>query len=81
MDSNIVLVKKMNNQLRVYVDFYDLNNACSKNDYLVPITKVMVDAIMGHELLSFMVMSSGYNQIRRILQGEEMTTFRTPKGI
>src|ERR1051325_7397043 len=41
----------------------------------------MVDATTGHETLSFMDGSSGYNQIRMALEDEEKTTFRTPKGI
>ncbi|KAM2532777.1 hypothetical protein PS1_001342 [Malus domestica] len=41
----------------------------------------MVDATTGHEALSFMDGSSGYNQICMALEDEELTAFRTPKGI
>ncbi|KAG9458886.1 hypothetical protein H6P81_003394 [Aristolochia fimbriata] len=41
----------------------------------------MVDATTGHEALSFMDGSSGYNQIRMDPKDEEKTAFRTPKGI
>jgi len=41
----------------------------------------MVDATTGHEAMSFMDGSSGYNQIRMSLKDEEYTAFRTPKGI
>ncbi|KAL0458585.1 UNVERIFIED_CONTAM: Polyprotein P3 [Sesamum latifolium] len=41
----------------------------------------MIDATMGHEALSFMDGSSGYNQIRMASADEELTVFRTPKGI
>ncbi|KAM2686118.1 hypothetical protein EV2_009050 [Malus domestica] len=41
----------------------------------------MVDATTGHEALSFMDSFSGYNQIRMALEDEELTAFRTPKGI
>ncbi|KAA0032749.1 uncharacterized protein E6C27_scaffold853G00920 [Cucumis melo var. makuwa] len=41
----------------------------------------MVDATTGHEALSFMDGSSGYNQIRMVLSNEEVTAFRTSKGI
>ncbi|KAM1636896.1 hypothetical protein COP2_015137 [Malus domestica] len=41
----------------------------------------MVDATTGHEALSFMDGSSGYNKIRIALEDEELTAFRTPKGI
>ncbi|TYK02888.1 uncharacterized protein E5676_scaffold968G00270 [Cucumis melo var. makuwa] len=79
--ANIVLVRKKNGQLHVFVDFRDLNNACPKDDFLLPITEIMVDATTGHEALSFMDGSSGYNQIRMVLLDEEMTAFRTPKEI
>ena len=79
--ANIVPVKKKDGQIRVCVDFRDLNSACPKDDFSLPITKVMVDATTGHEALSFMDGSSGYNQIRMNPKDEELTAFRTPKGI
>ncbi|KAM2197357.1 hypothetical protein ACFX1Q_000769 [Malus domestica] len=51
------------------------------DDFPLPIIEIMVDATTGHEALSFMDGSSGYNQIRMALEDEEQTTFRTPKGI
>ena len=41
----------------------------------------MVDATIGHEALLFMDGSSGYNQIQMAPEDEELTAFRTPKGI
>ena len=41
----------------------------------------MVDATTGHEALSFMDGSSGYNQICMASRDEELTAFHTPKGI
>ncbi|TYJ98305.1 uncharacterized protein E5676_scaffold232G00210 [Cucumis melo var. makuwa] len=79
--ANIVPVRKKNEQLLVCVDFHDLNNACPKDDFPLPIIEIMVDATIGHEALSFMDGSSGYNQIRMALSDEEMTASRTPKGI
>ena len=63
------------------IDFRDLNSACPKDDFLLPINKVMVDATTSHEVLSFMDGSSGYNQIRMNPKDEEHTAFRTLKGI
>ncbi|XP_070669143.1 uncharacterized protein [Malus domestica] len=54
--SNIVLVIKKSGQIRVCVDFRDLNDAYPNDDF--PLT-----IITGHEALSFMDGSSGYNQI------------------
>ena len=41
----------------------------------------MVDMTTGHEMLLFMDGSSWYNQICMAPENEELTAFRTPKGI
>ena len=41
----------------------------------------MVDATTGHGTLSFMDGSLGYNQIQMVPGDEELTAFRTLKGI
>ncbi|KAL0287551.1 UNVERIFIED_CONTAM: Transposon Tf2-12 polyprotein [Sesamum radiatum] len=79
--SSIVPVRKKNGQIRVCVDFRDLNNACSKDDFPLAIVELMIDATTGHEALSFMDGSSGYNQIRMAPANEELMAFRTPKDI
>ncbi|KAG9450485.1 hypothetical protein H6P81_010450 [Aristolochia fimbriata] len=79
--TNTVPVKKKTGQIRVCVDFRNLNKACPKDDFPLPITELMVDTTTRHEALSFMDGSSGYNQIRMDPKDEELTAFRTPKGI
>ncbi|KAL0396266.1 UNVERIFIED_CONTAM: hypothetical protein Scaly_0075000 [Sesamum calycinum] len=58
----------------------DLNNACPKDDFPLPIVELMIDATMGHEALSFTDGSSGYNKIRMAPADEELMAFRTPKA-
>ncbi|KAG9442525.1 hypothetical protein H6P81_018379 [Aristolochia fimbriata] len=79
--ANIVPVKKKTGQIWVCIDFRNLNTACPKDDFPFPITELMVDATTGHEALSFMDGSSGYNQILMDPKDEELIAFRTPKGI
>ncbi|XP_060200598.1 uncharacterized protein LOC132628857 [Lycium barbarum] len=79
--SSIVPVRKKNGQIRVCVDFRDLNNACPKDEFSLPIPDLMIDATTGYEAMSFMDGSFGYNQIRMAPKDEELTAFRTPKGI
>ncbi|KAA0025349.1 uncharacterized protein E5676_scaffold718G00310 [Cucumis melo var. makuwa] len=81
MDSKPCPCQKKEWELHVCVDFRDLNNACPKDDFLLPVTEIMVGATTEHEVVSFMDRSSRYNQIRMTLSNEEMTAFRTPKGI
>ena len=79
--ANIVPVRKKNGQLRICVYFRDLNDACPKDDFPLPVTEIMIDATTGHEALSFMDCTAGYNQIHMALEDQEATAFRTPKGI
>ena len=79
--SSIVPVQKKNGQIRICVDFRDLNKACPKDDFPIPISEILIDATMGYEIFSFMDGFSGYNQIKMAPEDEELTAFRTPKGI
>ena len=79
--ANIVPVRKKNGQLRICVDFRDLNDACPKDDFPLPVTELMIDSTTGHEALSFMDCTTGYNQILMAPEDQEATAFRTPKGI
>jgi len=79
--SSIVPVEKKNGQIRICVDFRDLNKACPKDDFPIPISEILIDATMGYEIFSFMDGFSGYNQIKMAPEDQELTAFRTPKGI
>ncbi|KAL0292680.1 UNVERIFIED_CONTAM: hypothetical protein Sangu_3251600, partial [Sesamum angustifolium] len=70
--SNILPVRKKNGQIRVCLDFRNLNNACPKDDFPLSIVELMIYATTSHEALSFMNGSSGYNQIRMALVDEEL---------
>lgn len=39
----------------------DLNKACPKDSFLLPKIDILVDAIIGYELLSFIDAYLGYN--------------------
>ncbi len=73
-------MEKKNGQVRVCVDFRDLNRACPKDDFPLPITEMVVDSTTGYGALSFMDGSSGYNQIKMDPLDAFDTAFRTPKG-
>ncbi|KAL0322046.1 UNVERIFIED_CONTAM: hypothetical protein Scaly_2501000 [Sesamum calycinum] len=79
--SSIVPVRKKNWQIRVCVDFRDLNNSCPKVDFPLPIVELTIDSTTSHDALSFMDGSSGYNQLCMAPADEELTIFHTPKGI
>ncbi|XP_019256434.1 PREDICTED: uncharacterized protein LOC109234841 [Nicotiana attenuata] len=62
------------------VDFTDLNKACLKDSFLAPRIDQLIDATVGHELLSFLDAYSGYIQILIEEEDQEKTTFITHRG-
>ena len=59
--ANIVPVEKKNGQIRICQDFRDLNRACPKDDFPLPIPEIIIDSTTGHGTLSFMEGSASYN--------------------
>ena len=79
--SNVFLVKKPNGTWRMCVDFTDLNKACPKDSYPLPKIENLVDATIGHALLSFMDVFSEYHQIPLCPEDQEKTVFITDRGL
>ena len=75
--ANVVLVKKANGKWRLCIDFTDINRACPKDSFPLSRIDLIVDATVGHELLSFMDAFSDYNQISMDLDDQENTSFFT----
>ena len=75
--ANVVLVKKANGKWRMCVDFTDLNKACPKDSYPLPIIDALVDSASGCKVLSFLDAFSGYNQIKMHPRDESKTAFMT----
>ena len=76
--ANIVPVKKKNGQVRICVDFRDLNKVCPKDEFPLPNMDVLIDSTSNHGIFSFMDGFSGYNQIKMATKDAEKTAFRTP---
>ena len=57
--ANIVPVTKKNRKIRICIDFRDLNEACPKDEFPLPITDVMIDNMCGFARISFMDGFSG----------------------
>ena len=74
--ANIVPVMKMNEKLRVCVDFRDLNAVTPKDMYVMPISNMLVDSIANNEILFLMDGFSRYNQILIVVDDISKTTFR-----
>ena len=79
--ANLVLVIKPNGKWRTCIDFTNLNKACPKDSFPLPRIDQLVDAMGGHELLSFMDVYFGYNQILMYELDEEHISFITDQGL
>jgi hypothetical protein len=74
--SNIVLVEKNTNKLRICVDFCNLNRATPKDEYPMPIADVLVNNTSGNKVISFLDGNTEYNQ-NLMAEGDiAKTTFR-----
>ena len=78
--ANVVPVLKKDGNVRVCVDFRNLNKASLKDDFPLPHINMLVDSIVGHSMLLFMDVFSRYNHILMVLKDMEKTSFITECG-
>ncbi|XP_051144004.1 uncharacterized protein LOC127260333 [Andrographis paniculata] len=79
--ANVVPVLKKNGKLRVCVDYRNLNLATPKDEYVMPVADMLVDAAAMNGSLSFMDGYSGYNQIFIAEEDVAKTAFRCPGAL
>ncbi|XP_071912264.1 uncharacterized protein [Coffea arabica] len=78
--SNPVPVPKKSGEVRVCVDYRDLNKASPKDDFPLPNIHILLDNIAGHEIESFADCFAGYHQILMAEEDREKIAFITPWG-
>ena len=78
--SNIVPIKKKNEQIRCCLDFKNLNRPCLTDEFPLPNMDLLIDSATSSAMFSFMDGFSGYNQIRMAPKDAEKNAFRTPIG-
>ena len=61
--SNLLPIRKKNGDIRLCVDFKNLNIASLKDNYGLPNMEAMLQQVTGFELMSMMDGFSGYNQV------------------
>ena len=61
--SNLVVVRKKNGQLRICIDFQNLNISCIKDNYPLPNMETLLQRVMGSSMMSMLDGFSGYNQV------------------
>jgi hypothetical protein len=77
--SNIIPVEKKNTgKIHICVDFRNLNQATSKDEYPMPIADLLIDSVSGNKVISFLDNNAGYNQIFMAKEDVNKTTFCCP---
>ncbi len=61
--ANLVPVRKKNGEIRLCVDFRNLNKASEKDNYPLPPLDEVLQIVNGAKMMSFMDGYSGYNQV------------------
>ena len=78
--SNMVPVRKKNGDIRICIDFRNLNKASLKDNFPLPTMEQILQSVAGSELMSFLDGFSGYNQVLVHPDDQLKTTFRTKWG-
>ena len=76
--ANLVPVRKNNGEIRLCVDFRNLNKFSLKNNYPLPKMDQILQRVVGSERISTMDGFSGYNQVKVFPEDQEKTAFTTP---
>ena len=79
--ANVVVVPKNGGKWRICVDYTGLNEACPKDSFLLPRIDQILDAIVGHGILSFLDAFFGYHQILMHPPDVDKIAFLTPHGL
>ena len=79
--ANMVVVPKKGGKWQVCVDYTDLNEACPKDSFPLPPIGQIVNATVGHGILSFLDAFSRYHQILMHPPDAEKTTIITLHGL
>ena len=79
--SPVLFVRKKNGELRMCVDYRELNKITRRNRYPLPRVDEMFDVLFEAKIFSSLDLKSGYNQLR-IKEGDEhKTAFLTRYGL
>lgn len=78
--TNIVPVKKKNREIRICVDFHNLNQASLKDNYALPNMDHILQIVAGLEMMLMLDGFSGYNQVSVAKNEQHKTSFITPWG-
>jgi hypothetical protein len=73
--SNMVPCKEKSGEIRICIDFQNLNHASNKDNYPVPPMEQILQLVSGSHLFSLLDNFSGYNQVLVAEPDRLKTTF------
>ena len=76
--ANLVPVRKKNGEIRLCIDFRNLNKVSMKDNYPLPKMDHILQKVVGAKRILMMDGFSGYNQIKVLPEDKEKTAFTTP---
>jgi hypothetical protein len=77
---NLDLVRKMNGEIKLCVDFINLNKSSNKDNYSLPKMEHILQRVTGSTRINMIDDFSRYNNISILHEYREKTTFTTPWG-
>ena len=75
-----MIVRKKNGEIRLCIDFRNLNKFSKKDNYPLPKMEHLLQRVSGDSVMSFIDGFSGYNQVSVHPDDQEKTSFTTPWG-
>ena len=78
--SNLVSVRKKTGEIRLCIDFRNLNKASLKDNYPLPKMDHILKMVVGSKIISLLDGFSGYNQVLVHPDDQHKTAFTTPWG-
>ena len=78
--SPLVVIKKGNGELKLCVDYRNLNKKTVKDAYPIPRIDDSLEALKGAKIFSCFDLKSAYNQIKVNKNDQHKTAFRSPWG-
>ena len=79
--ANMVVAPKKNGKWRVCVNYTNLNDIYSKDNFLLPHIDQIFNATARHGMFTFLDVFFEYHQIPMFQPNEEKTIFITPQGL
>ncbi|KAM2104156.1 hypothetical protein ACFX1T_002194 [Malus domestica] len=76
LDNIVPVLKAVTKAVRCCVDYRNINDTTPKDEYLMPMADLSIDAVLKHKVLSFMDGNAGYNQIKMAPKDIHKTAFR-----